>query len=709
MKKGAGVISKTKRIKAKGKMFCMVIMPAVLIVAAIFVWIAADLIINISIKEAPRRPSSYDNYASSELDKLVWLYGNRGASNPDIDFGLDDVSERQVLDALAPSKRYLEERLDCADFRATYFLKLYFDGGDDLLALSQDGAIRRTIEEALTGFKFWLTSEGDDSMCYYSENHAINFAVIEYLSGIAFGDSMFSVDGKNGAEHVNIARKRIMDWLELRFTYGFSECFSANYYVVDIAALTMLLNYGDRADNSLMQKAKMVLDILFLDYALQMYDYTFISPSGRAYQYNNLCWKTSGSAQIVDYVWELNEIENLANVYGGNAFLAINNLALLKAGEAFYEVPDVIKDIGRENNKTVKTGTGLNLSDLEREGLLGQSDRQMMFQLGMGAISNPEIIQNTLDYINKYDLLTNNFLSNFKYTNIKFFQYFNLMPAFSRLVNPYTNGFANQKYNVYTYATDSFKLSTNQQYFPGSFGSQQIQSIALLPGGVPVYTTHPVDTLKATPGYWSGYGAAPHNAQHENVLLAVYKLPKRIMMAQDKPLDYTHTYFPEAEFDEIVIEGNYAFGKKGDTYIAVAGTSKLEYLARDEGRLDGLDYKTSGRFDLIQRGRNTGWMYELSDAAQDGDFAGFIARIKANPLAFDGDKITYTTSGRSLKLDYGKDFYIDGKPADTEYKRYDCEFVTADRNDGKYVFAYGGGSLTLDFENNIRDCDQSGV
>lgn len=282
---------------------------------------------------------------------------------------------------------------------------------------------------------------------------------------------------------------------------------------------------------------------------------------------------------------------------------------------------------------------------------------------------------------------------------------FGLMPALMKLANPYTNGFANQKYNVYTYMTDSFKLSTNQQYFPGSFGSQQIQAVALLPGGIPVYTTHPVDTLTATPGYWCGYGAAPHNAQNENVLMSVYNLPKKIMMSQDTPLDYTHTYFPESEMDEIVLDGNYAFARKEDTYIAVMGTSKLEYLERDESRLEGLDYKTSKRFDLIQRGKEQGWIYELSDKHKDGSFEEFVTRIKNNKTSFDGAILSYTTAGKTMQLNYGEGFSVDGNLIDTDYKRYDCEFITANRYEREYVYSYNGHSLKINLQNNVREYD----
>lgn len=677
-----------------------IVTPVLCLLLALVCWVAGDLIYNIQIDVAPRRSADWSQYDSTQMLQMMWLYGHKGQTNGTFSLTLEDLTEESVLKALKGPSKYIEDRLDCADFRAMYMLKLLYDGGSDLDAISP--RIREEICKALTGFKFWLTSPGDDSMCYYSENHQICFAVVEYLTGCAFPDARFAVDGRTGAEHIRIAKKRMEDWLEMRFLYGFSEGFSANYYVVDIAALTMLLAYGNRGDGILMERAKMALDLLFMDLAMQMYDYTVIGPSARSYQKNNLDWETSEPARIVDWVWKLNKIEDNGLIYYDIAAVACGNLDLLATGsDPWYQVPEVILELGRSNRKVIKTGTGLNLTELEAHGLLGQSDRQMMFQLGMGALTNPEIIENTLDYINKYGLLSNHFLANFKYFNIKALRYSGLMPFLTKTAQPFINGFAHQKYNVYTYSNDAFKLSTNQAYLPGSFGSQQLLSAALLPGGIPVYTTHPVDTMTGTPGYWAGYGVAPHAVQEENIALMLYKLPKNIPLLQDKPLSYTHTYFPEAEFDEILIDGNRAFARKGDTYLALTASGTLRYLDRDEARLEGLSDKTAGRFDLIQEGRAQAWVYELSDASE-GSFSSFIQRIRNNTLRFDGDSITYVSNAKTYSVIYNGAFTVDGNTVNTDYGRYESSIVKAARFDTVFEYTYNGRTLILDYPNAKR-------
>ena len=66
-----------------------------------------------------------------------------------------------------------------------------------------------------------MDEPGEDSMCYWSENHQILFAASEYLMGQMFPDEVFTNSGITGAQHMEKARVRILDWLEMRWKYGF--------------------------------------------------------------------------------------------------------------------------------------------------------------------------------------------------------------------------------------------------------------------------------------------------------------------------------------------------------------------------------------------------------------------------------------------------------------------------------------------------------
>jgi len=51
-----------------------------------------------------------------------------------------------------------------------------------------------------------------------------------YLAGGLYPDEIFSNSGETGRQKVELNRKRILRWLDLRFHTGFSEWLSHVYY-----------------------------------------------------------------------------------------------------------------------------------------------------------------------------------------------------------------------------------------------------------------------------------------------------------------------------------------------------------------------------------------------------------------------------------------------------------------------------------------------
>ncbi len=696
-------------MKSKGKkksMAFIIAMSFVAVISAIILWIATDVLIGVAKKDAPRRPTAALN--TEGITDLIWAYNNPGVTHPNLEYSTVTLTAEMVLANIADTVTYINNRYDCSDFRAIDLLKLYFTGGEEMLALSPE--IESTIRETLTGFKFFITSPGKDSMCYHSENHEALFCAVEYLTGLAFPDAVFSIDGKKGADHVEIARTRFLTWMELRFNYGFSEYLSANYYPVDLAALAMVVQYGEREDTELMTKASIILDLLFYDYASHLYDGTFISTSGRSYDHNNGGgFAISPSRNIIDFVWQLGEVDHTVQK-GGHDYLVIDMLRSTQPGTGlpYYEVPEVILAIGaNQDDKEVKASYGLDLDEIGAEDLLGLSDRQIMFLLGMGAKTNPETINTIMDIMNEYDLWHNNFLSALKYLNISLFKWLNLLPPIMDAVEPIMNGSAIQRGNIYSYTTENYKMTNNQKYHPGFFGDQQTLSIATLPKGITVYTTHPARLESdETPGYFAGFGVAPDAVQDKNVLMSIYKIPsKKIALASGDTVKYTHTLFSKELMDEVILDGNYAFGRVGDSYIALIGASELSYLPYKQEQVDSLELPISDaskEYDLVQYGAEQFWIYELGSSAVDGNFADFRARIKSNKVTFENSALTYESSGRTLKNIYDGAFTIDGTAVDLEYKRFDSQYIIAERKAAVFNFSYYGHSLIIDFKNASR-------
>jgi hypothetical protein len=83
------------------------------------------------------------------------------------------------------------------------------------------------IRQVLFNFRYWWDEPGENSMCYWSENHQILFASAEYLIGQKFPNAQFPNSGLTGTQHMEKARERIMDWLQMRWDCGFIEFYSS--------------------------------------------------------------------------------------------------------------------------------------------------------------------------------------------------------------------------------------------------------------------------------------------------------------------------------------------------------------------------------------------------------------------------------------------------------------------------------------------------
>lgn len=703
------------------------------VIAGLIIWVAADILRGALTKDAPRKPSDAGDtadYSFSGLQKAVWRIehphdrftgrayvrdeeGDGPFSWKEVCGDVPDVlTEELLLECIKPAADYMAKRYDCSDFRAIWLCKLrYALAGSreygHLLTPRVDNAVR----EALADFKYWITSGGADSMCFYSENHQMVFAVSEYFAGSAYPDALFSIDGRTGSEHADIAAARMNSWFDQRCRYGFSEFLSSNYLAVDIGALSMLLTYC--ADAAICRRAETVLNMLFLDYALQMYDCAFSGPAGRNYARNNTSFMASTASHvIVDRVWNTGETD-LKNWYRGFPYLFIS---LTDSGR--YRVPDAIVDLGRDNAKgVIRTTSGLDLSEMKQLGLIGLSDSQLMFQLGMGALSNREVIENTLTAMDRYDLVHNNFVSGFKFFNIRLLRLLGLTGRLAAGLDPFPNGMAIQRNEVCTYCCEDYKLSTNQMYFPGSFGAQQLQQMACLPGRINVFTANPMRRKE-----FQGYGVAPCACQHMNCMLSVFHIPKgRIPLATGDTRHYTSTYFPEEKFDEVITDGCYVFGRIRDTYIALIGASPFRFAAyADRAEFEkkiACDYEfyegeagpyvdsfrlkdpTKG-FDLRQEGDIQFTVYELGRSRNE-TFAAFMERVRNNRIVFTGNVLTYATRSHDLsaevtyELDYSGSFTVNGTAVSTVHDRYDSRFVKAARGTESFSVEHGGYSYTF--------------
>ena len=636
------------------KIIIIIIIVAVL---AIIGWMAADFLKSDKIEKLPSRP---EESLEGSADQYLLAVAN-GETYPD--------------ELLFNVLEYVDSRYDCSDFRLVSLMRVMYKYGD-VIPENQYEAIKETM----LNFKYWMDQPGEDSMCFWSENHQLLFAAAEYLAGQLFYDEVFTNDGKTGAEHMELGKDRLNIWLEQRYDYGFIEWYSNTYYVEDIGPLSNLIDFA--GDEDIQIKAAMVMDLLLYDLATQSYKGALVSTSGRSYESGKKSGANNSMREVAMSIWPEYEIGTERTGMDIN-FIMIEN----------YEVPEVIRAIGMDTSDAViKESTGLDLSELKDMDLIGQDTNQIMMQWGMEAFTNPEIISNTMKYISANDMLSNEFLNDFKLINIGFLKFSGLLPAISRLLNPVTDGVAIQRANTYTYRTDDYLLATAQRHHAGEFADQQHVWTATLGYEFSVFTTHPAKplgegALSGSPNYWVGSGRFPDSAQDENVNLTIYSIEDEKGFMEDDLVFFTHAYFPTELFDRTIIEGNYAFGEYRNTYIVLIGKNELNL---QEGTTD----------DLLQDGAVTYWICELSTKDKYPTLEEFAEYIKANEVTFDDDTLhlSYTNGGKKMELTFGGDFLINSQAVDTDYSRFDSPYSQAQREPDTILIEFDGKSLYLDFD-----------
>jgi hypothetical protein len=635
----------------------VLILIAALILAAA-AWVAADISRN---RRYPKIPSIQQGARGGECRALLALHEGREYDSQDIQFACD----------------YADARNDCADFTLQTLQRVYLSHGG---ALRTEDAER--IKRTLLGFRYWMDEPGEDGMCFWSENHQLLFATAEFISGGLFPDEVFKNSGMAGRRHREKARGRILLWLALRWDYGFSEWYSNVYYVEDAAPLANLIEFS--GDPEITEKATIILDLLLFDIASQAHRGWFVTASGRLYEANKKSGRGASTNGIAHKAFGLP-----AEPPEGHG-LDVNFLLL-----EGYDVPEVLREIARDcGPREVRASSGLDVSELRREGLTREPLRRLLAQWGMEAFTNPEAINFSLDYIRRNRLFSNAFLHEFKRINIGLLRRAGLLPLVSRLFRPQTNGVAIQRANTYTYRTPRWSMYAAQAHRPGECLDQQhIHGVTAGPD-ICVFTTHPaIEAARArgedgTPNYWVGGGRLPHAAQERNVTLVIYRLPRRGGLLENPVLPYTHAWFPSARFDEARAEGRFAFGRKGGAYVALIGASELRFADGSAG-------------DLIQRGRETAWVLEAGSAEEES-FVAFMGRVRANRFAFDGRRLVYASGGHEYALEYKGAFRVDGEAREFRYPRFGSDYARAAREPETIRIAFGGKSLELDFENRRR-------
>ena len=585
---------------------------------------------------------------------------------------------------------YIDERYDCSDFVMLGIVRLLYQFKENRLLSKK---LIKKAESTLLNFKYWPDEPGIDSMCYWTENHQIMFSCNEYLAGQLFPDSIFQNSGMTGFQKMERARKRILQWLELRYKTGFSEWLSHIYYDEDLTALINLVDFC--SDPIIVKRALIVLDLMFLDMALNSYEGIFGSTHGRSYgaeKQNALVESTSDTQKLF---------------FGMGIFSGADNMSAVSfALSGNYRLPKVIFDIAVDTVKEMenKQRMSINIVESKKWGLDPEKPADMMTLLSLEAYSHRKTFKGFINLLDIYRWWENQFFIEF--ANKKWLVKLLLKTGLYRIAARYfekdMTRNTREEVNTYSYRTKDYMISSAQDYRKGYGGDQQHIWQATLSPKTVCFTTHPGHREDSSAGYWVGSGTLPRVGQVKNVLMAVYKVSKKKGIYMTNELFFTHAFFPRHEFDIVDEYGGWIFGKKENAYLALR--SQNEYRWQNSG-----EYKDK---EIIAEGLNNIWICEMGNKAQYKSFENFKDKISSAQLQFKRDTVTYESPSLGvISFGWKGHLKLNGKIQNIKnYGRYENRYVKATFPPEDIDVIRKKETLKLNFEKGIREstafCEQ---
>jgi hypothetical protein len=237
-----------------------------------------------------------------------------------------------------------------------------------------------------------------------------------------------------------------------------------------------------------------------------------------------------------------------------------------------------------------------------------------------------------------------------------------------------------------TYRTPDFMLTSIQDHRPGQPGGRERIWVATLGMKATVFVNHPAhcgpDSAEG-PGFWQGERILPRVAQWKDTLISCYALP------QDDWLGFTHAYFPLYAFDEYYLQGNWAFARRGEAYLALTASAPLTLLSHGAG----------AHRELRALGHRVTWLCQMGRSAVNGAFAEFQESVLAADLILNPGSVELTTpGGEHLTFGWDAPLFVNGQPQQiTDVHHYDTPYCTADFPAEEMTIQAGEYLLNLDF------------
>ncbi len=388
----------------------------------------------------------------------------------------------------------------------------------------------------------WLTPN-ELKRVYWSENHIIMWNSSVYLLEQKYGVSI-NPDAKKMVEH----------WLDLKINYGFYEFFSSVYFPFSLSAVLNLVDFAE--DSVVQQKAVLVANRLLKEVLMVANNKgVFYQASGRtAYAPGDInVFQSPYKNSIHSLIYMLTGLGETPNNANAAAFLATSTLDVKGIVESWKSKQDTIYSFGH----TLEEGFAINSSVLSPK-------NKTIFQWSSGAYFHPEVATQTFSLIKEYNLWDHKEFKEFKIFKDVPIQ---LIPAASQIAASISSSSVISKATIAMFKNKSIALHSNQDYFKGKAGFQQVPWQATA-GILPVYTKSggPTDFIGGQK--LTSNSTLPYIEQKSNVALIMYRANKDLAVFGFSVHDVA-LKFVEEKYDEVDFIGNWIIGREGDGFIAV--------------------------------------------------------------------------------------------------------------------------------------------
>lgn len=536
--------------------------------------------------------------------------------------------------AVAPALVGLDPFRDTDDFELMSYQWLLRLGRGVLPA-----ATITALESAIVGARYRyddpLPAGQVDNKWFWSENHRIIFAVDEYLGGLALPDRIFTFTGLTGAQHAARSRSRIVDWIRERARFGFSEWHSNTYMKYDYAPLLTLVEFAD--DEELVSLAASALDVCMFDVAAHTLKGAYGVTHGRAYKgskTNSLVETSFGTAKLLFDTTD-QPYRSLTDI--GPTFFCSSER---------YRLPEVIRRVAVSQEVVrIRERHGIGIDPHEPFSLFPEAPygyryddpANLPFWWSQGALTAWQMVPVSLAAANQWHLFDTELFQ--KFSAVK--QFSDLNPGLAQLamreLAPFAAAGVLGEAHTYTWRSPEAMLSSVIDHRVGDAMEQVHAWQATLGPEAMVFTTHPTKGVPKSldwgtdSGYWTGTASMPRTAQRDRAAIHIYgpsyaSPTDSLLGPYFSYLPFTHAFFPQDRFDEVVEQAGWVMGRTGDGYVALWSERPAQWRTYDT-----TTEATGGHtlpFDLVAPGGPENvWIVEVGRRADHGSFAAFVAAI----------------------------------------------------------------------------------